>query len=114
MHLLVLLGLLQTEMTDFPTRFIYFNKWNPYPFIYLKPGKGTPFGRSLPVWAIVAGSAPRVCNEIYQNLNSENCTQTGVKHKTNPSKHLKDFINNTANSQKEKRIDKLEEHWNGL
>ena len=23
--------------------------WNPYPFIYLKPEKGTPFGRSLPV-----------------------------------------------------------------
>ena len=29
--------------------FIYLNLWNPYPFIYLKPEKGTPFGRSLPV-----------------------------------------------------------------
>ena len=85
------------------------------PFIYLKPEKGSTFGGSLPVWAIfVAGNTPRVCNEIYQHLNSENCTQTGVTHKTNPSKHLKDVINNTANSQKEKRIDKLEEPWNGL
>ena len=25
-----------------------FNKWNPYPFIYLKPERGTPFGCSLP------------------------------------------------------------------
>ena len=30
----------------------------PYPFIYLKREKGTPFGRSLPVKAII-GSAPR-------------------------------------------------------
>ena len=53
---------------------------------------------------------PRVCYEIYQNLNSENCHQTGVNHKNNHSKLLKDVINNTANSQKETRIDKLEEH----
>ena len=29
--------------------FLYLNFWNPYSFIYLKPEKGTPFGRSLPV-----------------------------------------------------------------
>ena len=50
-----------------------------------------------------------MCYEIYQNLNSENYDQTGVNHKNNHSKLLKDVINNTANSQKEKRIDKLEE-----
>ena len=33
----------------FPQPFIYFNKCNPHPFIYLKAEKGTPFGRSLPV-----------------------------------------------------------------
>ena len=36
--------------------FIYFNKWNPYPFIYLKPGKGTPFGRHLPVSEIIGST----------------------------------------------------------
>ena len=35
-----------TEMTDVP--FIYFNyKKRPFPFMYLKPEKGNPFGRSL-------------------------------------------------------------------
>ena len=28
---------LPTEMTDFSSPFIYFNKWNSYSFIYLKP-----------------------------------------------------------------------------
>jgi len=28
--------------------FIYFNYENPFPFMYLKPEKGTPFGRSYP------------------------------------------------------------------
>ena len=33
----------------FPFPFIYLNLRNSYPFIYPKPEKGTPFGRSLPV-----------------------------------------------------------------
>ena len=33
----------------FPYPFIYLILWNSYPFLYLKPEKGTPFGRSLPV-----------------------------------------------------------------
>ena len=37
----------------FRYRFIHFNQWNPYPFIYLSPEKGTPFGRSLPVNSII-------------------------------------------------------------
>ena len=28
---------------------MYLDFWDPYPFIYLKPEKGTPFGRSLSV-----------------------------------------------------------------
>ena len=39
-----------TDRNDrFPYPFLYFNKLNPNPFIYLKPEKGTPFGQSLPV-----------------------------------------------------------------
>ena len=41
-----------TEMTDVP--FIYFNyKKRPFPYMYLKPEKGNPFGRSLSVQAII-------------------------------------------------------------
>ena len=36
--------------------FINFNQWNPHPFIFLKPGKGTPFGQSLPIWAIIGST----------------------------------------------------------
>jgi len=47
---LAVLGLLQTKMTaDSLPVSLYFSLWNPYPFIYLKPEKGTPFGRSLPI-----------------------------------------------------------------
>ena len=49
LHLLALLGSF-TDLNDrFPYPSIYFNQWNPYPFTYLKPEKGTPFGGSLPV-----------------------------------------------------------------
>ena len=41
----------------FPYPLIYFNKWNPDTFIYLKPEIGTPLERSLPLWAII-GSTP--------------------------------------------------------
>ena len=34
-----------------------FTLWNPFPFIYLKPKKGTPFGWSLSMSAII-GSTP--------------------------------------------------------
>ena len=37
--------------------YLCFNQYNPQPFIYLKPEKGTPFLRSLPVQAII-GSTP--------------------------------------------------------
>ena len=49
MHLLALTGLFQNEMTDYLTLLIYFTQWNPYPFIYPRPEKGTPFGQSLPI-----------------------------------------------------------------
>ena len=57
MHLLALLVLLKTKMTDFPTpSYTSAGKipslscqWNSCPFIDLKLEKGTPFGRSLPV-----------------------------------------------------------------
>ena len=42
----------------FPYPIIYLNLWNPYPFLYLKPEKGTPFGRSLPLWAIIGNTPP--------------------------------------------------------
>ena len=39
-----------TDRNDrFPYPFLYFNKLNPNPFIYLKSEIGTPFGQSLPV-----------------------------------------------------------------
>ena len=31
----------------------------PYPFIYLKPKKGTPLGRSLPIQAIILSTSPQ-------------------------------------------------------
>ena len=56
------LGLFADGKTDYPT-ILYSSTseiptsfpgslsglWNPNPFIYQKPGKGTPFGRSIPV-----------------------------------------------------------------
>ena len=36
-HLLALLGLSTDRQDKFPYSFIYFNKWDPFPFIYLKP-----------------------------------------------------------------------------
>ena len=47
MHLLALFVLSTSEMTNHPT--LLYRQWNPYPFIYLKPEKGTPFGQSLPL-----------------------------------------------------------------
>ena len=47
-------------MTDFPT-FSY----TSYPVINLKPEKGTPFGWSLPVKAIIGSTAP---GEFYRGL----------------------------------------------
>ena len=42
---------LQTKMTDFPT--LSYASTDEIPtYLYLKPGKGAHFGRSLPVWAI--------------------------------------------------------------
>ena len=37
----------QNDRFSYP--FIYYNIWNPYPLIYLKPEKGSPFGWSLPI-----------------------------------------------------------------
>ena len=41
----------------FPLPFICPNARNSYPFTYLKPKNGTPFGQNLPVLAII-GSTP--------------------------------------------------------
>ena len=49
----------QTACNDrFHYPFTYFNQRNPYSFIYLKHGKDTPFGRNLPVWAIIGITPP--------------------------------------------------------
>ena len=53
MRLLALFGPFTHQNDRFPNPFTYFDLWNPFNFIYLKPEKGTPFGRSLPVWAII-------------------------------------------------------------
>ena len=45
MHLLVILGLFTDRNDRFSYRFIYVNKGNPNPFIYLRAEKDTPFGR---------------------------------------------------------------------
>ena len=45
--------LLFTDRYDSPLPLISVNKWNPYPFIYLKPEKGAPFRASLPVRDII-------------------------------------------------------------
>ena len=53
------------EMTDFATlSYTSINKWNPDTFIYLKPEIGTPFGRSLPLQAII-GSTP---GDLYDSV----------------------------------------------
>ena len=56
--MLALLGPFTDPNDRFPNPFIYFNWWNPYPFIYLKPEKDTPFGRSLQVQAIIGNTPP--------------------------------------------------------
>ena len=54
--------------------FLYFSSRNPYPFIYLQPHeKGTPFGRSLPLYSIIGVPPPPrprgLCRAyIYANL----------------------------------------------
>ena len=48
MNQLALSGLSTDQNDRFLYPLIYFNKWNPYPFIYLNPEISTPFGRSLP------------------------------------------------------------------
>ena len=57
MDLLALLSPFTDPNDRFHYPFINFNLSNPYPFIYLKPEKGTPFRQSLPVYAII-GSHP--------------------------------------------------------
>ena len=42
----------------FPCSFIHFKQQNPCHFVYLKPEKGTPFGRSLRVQAILRSTPP--------------------------------------------------------
>ena len=55
MHLLALLAFLQTKMTDFPTLSFYILQLaSEIPA--LKPDRGTPFGRSLLVLAIIAST----------------------------------------------------------
>ena len=50
----------------FPYPLIYHNLWNRYPFIYLKPFKGTPFRRCLPVEAIIGSTLPHgVCLSVW-------------------------------------------------
>ena len=43
---------------SFPYPFIYFNKWNLNPLVYLKPENGTPFGWTFSVQAILRSSPP--------------------------------------------------------
>ena len=53
MHLLALLGLFTDYHDRFPYPFMYFNKWNYFPFIYQKLKKVPLFGRGSlyrPLW----------------------------------------------------------------
>ena len=72
-YLLALLRPFTDPNDRFSYPFIYFNWWNPYPFIYLKPEKDTPLGGSLPVLAIV-GSIPGVLMKetILKNIGTLN------------------------------------------
>ena len=47
-RLLSLLGPFTECIESFPHTFIYFNHWDLYPFIHMKPEKGNDFERSLP------------------------------------------------------------------
>ena len=51
----------QDRNDRFPEPFMYFNKSNPYPLIYLKPEKGTSLWRSLPIQAILASALGYQC-----------------------------------------------------
>ena len=44
---------MEVKILRFPDPFIYLNLWNAYFFVYLKPEKGTLFGRSLHVEVII-------------------------------------------------------------
>ena len=48
----------EVKILRFPNPFIYLNLWNPCLFIYLKPEKGTLFGRSLHVEVIIGSTLP--------------------------------------------------------
>ena len=59
MHLLALLGLYRPKW-QISSPFHILRQVKCIPFIYLKPEKGIPVGRSLPVWA-TTGSTPHGC-----------------------------------------------------
>ena len=43
---------------------------NPYPFIYLKPESGTPFGWSLSVWAILGIACEQAFGRFFPQTES--------------------------------------------
>ena len=62
---ILITGPLKYLNARFPYPFIYLNLWNSHPSIYLKPEKGTRFGRSFPVSAILESTPtppPEGCN----------------------------------------------------
>ena len=58
---LVLLGLFTDQNDSFSYPFIYYSYWNFYFFKYLKPKKGTPFARSLPIKANMWSTPSSLC-----------------------------------------------------
>ena len=58
MHLLAILGQLQTERTDFPTFSYTVTGEIPTLSWTWSPEKGTPFGRSLPIMRPLYGVPP--------------------------------------------------------
>ena len=53
----------------FPTYILQIVKSYPYPFIYLKPEKGTPFGWSLPVQAILRSDPRKLSEDTFPRQN---------------------------------------------
>ena len=69
---LVLLGLFTDQNDSFSYPFIYYSYWNFYFFKYLKPKKGTPFARSLPIKANMWSTPSSLCTTTRLPLHEKN------------------------------------------
>ena len=93
-------------MTDFSILSYISTEWNPYPFIYLKPEKGTPCGGASPYREYPLGPIESLCGNgqsvAYTDAhNTESDSENTVSSHSQKLTHYKDSesINQLANEQ---------------